>query len=482
MKSTTLLLALGTIIPTPAAGLSPGKRQDGSPRVLGLNLRRQVVRDPIANDAKRLRKRAGSVNATMDNHEILYFLNGTLGNPPQPVRMHLDTGSSDLWINTAKSDLCSLKSRPCAASGTYNANSSSSYNYIGSFFNISYVDGSGASGDYVTDTLRLFGQEIQNFQFGVGYTSTSPQAVLGVGYPANEAPIARFKKTQYDNLPAKMAKDSIIASSAYSLWLNDIDAQDGTILFGGIDKARFKGQLVSLPIQKVDDQFVEFYITLTGLSVGGTTAGDNMALAVLLDSGSSFTYLPNNLIQPIYKALNAQFEQGDGVAYVPCSLRNQDTNLTFRFSDPAVIDVPLREVVIDPTELPSGRPMAFGDGTPACYCGILPSDNSISVLGDTFLRSAYVVYDMGNNKISLAKTNFNATGSDIAEIGTGANAVPQAVAAQKPVAATSGIPDRSSRNGNSNKNGAAGVPAPSLAPVALTLALSLLVGFAGFVS
>lgn len=394
--------------------------------------------------------------------------------------MHLDTGSSDLWINTPKSELCSLKSRPCTASGTYNANSSSSYKYVGSFFNISYVDGSGASGDYVTDTMRLFGKEIKDFQFGVGYTSTSPQAVLGIGYPANEAPVARLKNSQYDNLPAKMAADKIIASNAYSLWLNDIDARDGTILFGGVDKARFEGQLVSLPIQKVGDQFAEFYVTMTGLSVGNTNMADNMALAVLLDSGSSFTYLPNDLTQSIYQSLNARFEQRDGVAYVPCSLRKQDSNLTFRFSDPAVIDVPLREVVIDPADLPSGRPITFGNGVPACYCGILPSGNSISVLGDTFLRSAYVVYDLENHKISLAKTRFNATNSDIEEIGTGASAVPQAVAAQNPVAAASGIPSRSSRNGKSDQNGAAGFPAPALTPVLLALGLSLLVGSAGF--
>lgn len=68
MKSTILLLALSAILPVPALGLSLSKRNDGSPRVLSLNLHRRAVRNPVANDAKRLRKRAGSVNATVDNH------------------------------------------------------------------------------------------------------------------------------------------------------------------------------------------------------------------------------------------------------------------------------------------------------------------------------------------------------------------------------------------------------------------------------
>lgn len=43
--------------------------------------------------------------------------------------------------------------------------------------------------------------------------------------------------------------------------------------------------------------------------------------------------------------------------------------------------------------------------------------------GDTFLRSAYVVYDLQNEQISLAQAAYG-TGSNIVEIGQGKNAVP----------------------------------------------------------
>ena len=48
--------------------------------------------------------------------------------------------------------------------------------------------------------------------------------------------------------------------------------------------------------------------------------------------------------------------------------------------------------------------------------GISPADDSTPVLGDTFLRSAYVVYDLHSNTISIAQTNFNATTDNIMEI------------------------------------------------------------------
>lgn len=55
------------------------------------------------------------------------------------------------------------------------------------------------------------------------------------------------------------------------------------------------------------------------------------------------------------------------------------------------------------------------------------------MLGDTFLRNAYVVYDLQNNQISLAQTNFNATDSNVREIVSGANGVPGASSAPSPV-------------------------------------------------
>jgi hypothetical protein len=89
------------------------------------------------------------------------------------LRLILDTGSSDLWCNAANSTLCSSSRDPCRVSGSYDPDSSSSYTYVSSDFNISYADGSGAAGDYVNDTLGIGGATIRDFQFGIGYSSSS---------------------------------------------------------------------------------------------------------------------------------------------------------------------------------------------------------------------------------------------------------------------------------------------------------------------
>lgn len=384
------------------------------------------------------------MKSTLDNEETLYFINATLGTPAQSLRLHIDTGSSDLWVNTPSSSYCSSSKTPCAFAGTYSANSSSTYSYVGSWFNISYVDGSGASGDYVEDTIHVGGTSLTDFQFGIGYKSSSGQGILGIGYTANEVQVGRAGLSPYENLPAKMASAGKINSNAYSLWLNDLDANTGSILFGGVDTDQFEGKLATLPIQPEGSMYAEFLITLTSLHMGDDAVATNQALPVLLDSGSSLTYLPDAMVQTIYEKVSAQYDSSEGAAYVPCSKANSNITFKFNFTEP-VISVDMNELVLDLVTGSGGRP-TFSDGTAACLFGIAPSGTSTNVLGDTFLRSAYVVYDLANNEISIAQTKFNSTTSNIVEIGTGSKAVPSATSVANAVSAT-GIGEATSTTG-----------------------------------
>lgn len=375
-----------------------------------------------------------------------------------------------MWVNTPSSRLCSLKKQPCTESLTYAANSSSTYAYVGSYFNISYVDGTGAAGDYVTDTMRFSGANITSFQFGIGYESTSTQNVLGIGYPSNEVQVMRAGLKSYQNLPVKMAAEGLVASSAYSLYLNDLNAETGNVLFGGIDMDRFQGKLVTVPIQKTGSIFTQFFITMTGLDVGSNNVASDMGLAVLLDSGSSLTYLPNDVVSKIYQMVGAAYQEQEGAAFVPCSLRNQNATMTFKFSSPASITVNLNEMILGLTDA-AGRQLTFDNNVPACLFGMMPAGDTYSILGDTFLRSAYVVYDMDNNEISLANTKFNITTSNIKEISS-KSLVPSATRASNPIAATAGLPTVIGGNSGKTKtnDSAAGGLVPSLAMVLVGIA------------
>lgn len=275
----------------------------------------------------------------------------------------------------------------------------------------------------MTDTLRVAGETVRDFQFGVGYESSSLQGILGLGYPANEAGFVDEGAKQYDNLPAKLASDGTISSSAFSLWLNDLDASAGSLLFGGVDQSQYEGDLTTLPIQRGQGggPYAEFYITLNSIHFDGDTLDSDMALPVLLDSGTSLTYLPRRIVSEVYSAVDARYDQEQGSAVVPCSVADASAKMTFHFDAPARISVPMNELVLNVID--NG---GASQGESLCLFGISPTGGSSAVLGDTFLRSAYVVFDMENNEISLAQSRHNPNGRDIVEIGSGGDAVPNA--------------------------------------------------------
>jgi hypothetical protein len=400
-----------------------------TPKVVGHPIQRKQVDNVLEHDRRRLRKRQGYVEASLTNEATLYFMDVSIGTPPQKLHMHLDTGSSDLWVNVADSRLCESNGDPCSAGGTYNPNSSSTYQYLNSNFKITYVDGTGSSGDYVEDTVQFSGVTLKSQQFGIGYVSSSQEGIIGIGYPTNEVAV-RYGYEPYNNVPASLVEDGYINTNAYSLWLNDLDASTGEILFGGVNSGKYTGDLMTLPIlPEIDGQYAEFMIALTAMGESGNTGSiiSNIAVAALLDSGSSLMYLPNEITKAIYKAVGAKYDPSQGAAFVDCSLANSDATIDFTFSG-VTIQVPWNELVIE---------LDYN-----CIIGISPSNSQTAVLGDTFLRSAYVVYDIANNEISLAQTDFNSNADNIQEISKGSeipNASPVAHAVSSVAVASASV-------------------------------------------
>jgi hypothetical protein len=233
-----------------------------------------------------------------------------------------------------------------------------------------------------------------------------------------------------------MVQGNLITTNAYSLWLNDLDANTGSILFGGVNKDKYHGDLATVPIIKEFGSYYEFIIALTGVTITDGSAStsfdtsSSLPTAALLDSGSSLVYLPNDVTEAIYNNVAAVYDTSAGVAYVPCALASNTSTLDFTFSG-QTISIPFNELVLD-IGSSNGQPLTFSDGTPACVFGVAPAQGSEPVLGDTFLRSAYVVYDLANNEISLAQTNFNSSTDDIVEI-TQNSGVPGATEVATPV-------------------------------------------------
>jgi len=434
----TSALALAAVVI--GSGVAVHALESEDSRVVLHNIERKGIADPIERirkDRARISKRqAGTVEVGLDNAEVLYYMNVTIGTPPQDFSLHIDTGSSDFWVNVQSSSFCQNATNECSISGYYSPNSSSTYRYINSNFDITYADDSGSSGDYVSDTVSFGNITLKTQQLGVGYESSSAQGLIGIGYALNEASVSNG--VQYVNVPQNLAQSGFINTNAYSLWLDDLEASTGSILFGGVNTAKYTGTLATLPVIPQGGYYQALYIGLSGIGANGTSGAiaSGLSIAALLDSGTSLTYLPNNLALAVFNAYGAKYSEYVGAAIVDCNLANTKATLDFTFSGPT-IRVPMSELVI---------PAGYSRGRLVCILGVLPASNTPTVLGDTFLRSAYVVYDLSKNQISIAQTNFNPGTDNIKEIT--ASGVPGASVVQNAITSATG-----NNGGNGRING-----------------------------
>jgi hypothetical protein len=212
-------------------------------------------------------------------------------------------------------------------------------------FNISYVDTTGATGDYIRDEF-LFGQvgHSMQLQMGLANHTTSNVGVMGIGYDANEA-----TQNYYHNFMDEMVSDGLTNTKLYSLWLNDLGSSSGSILFGGIDTEKYYGTLSSIPINKDGNgNYTAFSVNLTSISyTPGTTAIPltipSFSRSVILESSAVYMYLPQENVDVIYSVFGVEIGF-DGYPYADCKYSNS-SYLSFGFESGTVISVPYSEFV-----------------------------------------------------------------------------------------------------------------------------------------
>lgn len=150
---------------------------------------------------------------------------------------------------------------------------------------------------------------------------------------------------------------------------------------------------------------------LSGLNAVSNTGSDALGSSSFptpahLDAGTSLTTLPADLVAEIYAEVGATV--GDqGYPMVDCDIATSENYFSFELGGPggALINVTLNELVSTVLGTQEGK----------CIFGIISNSggNGEVILGDTFLRSAYVVYDLVNHQVAIGNTNFNTTDSNV---------------------------------------------------------------------
>ncbi|KAK3392963.1 aspartic peptidase domain-containing protein [Podospora didyma] len=453
----------------------------------------------------RLAQRATTYAETLINNitDAGYYAKVYVGTPGQEITMLFDTGSSDTWVVGYRADLCINPTSQQLRAGltcmdVYNPNNSTTYKLVRrGGFAIKYIDGSTASGDYISDNLSIGGANITSLQIGYAIRVPRGFSIMGVGFSANVA-----TRQKYPNIIDQLYTQGLVSSKAYSLYLNDQRADSGTILFGGLDTDKFIGPLTVLPILKAaftTANYTSFEVSFSGLSLNftnGTTSKITTpeltaSLPAILDSGTTLSYLPDSIALPIYDALGAVVDTVHNLAFVDCDLLRSEPNLTITFtfgsdnSNTVSVAVPGRDMILDVLD---GYPVAGIAFARICLLGIQSISgfeasetfNNFALLGGTFLRSAYVVYDLDHNEIGLAQANLNSTISNIIELkanasdsssgsGTGLPKVTGVRAQQTTSNPTSTSGPRTSSGGGGSGGGSGGSETSGLPTVTVTV-------------
>lgn len=424
----------------------------------------------------------------LQNAISFYQTELSVGTPPQLITVQLDTGSSDLWIMSSDNSFC--KEHKCPDKTTFDKRVSKTLklNASAPIFDIAYGDNTFASGVYVQDDITLRGFRhgvtdshksdlkqpedkqrsdkefltIKDANFAIADRSNSSEAVWGIGMGITEC-ITREVDAHgqpypaYENLPMQMKTQGFIGRLAYSLWLNDLRSTVGSILFGAVDHAKFNGNLQRVPIVKglaSTEELTDFSVMLHGISAFNKNNMSDIiidcSISVLLDSGTTYSQLPSQMLDAIAQTIGAEFEPRNEI-YIVSQLRKKELNgggLRFNLSN-VVIEVPIDELLLPIGSLDEIRGMheaevdnqnhgpekhtlwnvqnrkenlGFQDQHENFYLlGIFPVNSGTPnayILGDTFLRSAYVTYDLEGKEVALANSNYNSTETQIEKLGS----------------------------------------------------------------
>ncbi|KAH8886725.1 acid protease [Thozetella sp. PMI_491] len=340
-----------------------------------------------------LRKRDANVQL-FNISSVSYLVQLSIGTPGQNVKVAIDTGSDELWVDPkcTGGGLEKEQIKECQADGLYLPEKSSTANVTNQGTDIPYGKGEVII-NYVLDNIGLPGSSatLQNVQFGVAKNSTElSEGIMGLGF-------GQGTNLNYNNFIDQLALQKVTNSRAFSVALGSVDANNGgVIIFGGVDTKKFSGNLVSnkiLPPQARD--VFRYWVQMTAVSLetnstSKTYSGGN--LPVVLDSGSSLSYLPASMVRSMAADFGGQKDPESGLYLVSCDLTSTSGSIDFAFGA-VTIKVPFNEFI-------------WEAAPNTCVLGVSPVDPTsglTALLGDTFMRSAFVVFDQAQNTISMAQ-------------------------------------------------------------------------------
>ncbi|KUI53414.1 Aspartic protease pep1 [Cytospora mali] len=314
-----------------------------------------------------------------------------IGTPGQLVNLDLDTGSADLWVFTTTSAAhhASLGNR-----SVYNVNASSSANLMeGSVWMITYGDGSYASGNVYTDNVQLGDLTITNatVETATRYSTNlasddaflSGLMGLSINLSTTIEPEVKGVTTGILSQLQNQGVESITVDLQYH--------NEGTFTFGKLNNSAYTGQMRYQPVLPRKGYWE---IEMTTVRYANSSEMLIHSWPTIVDTGTSLMLMSSDaLVDKYYSLINSSVYSYEDYGYVfNCDEELPDFHFGFT-NNWSEYTIPGRFM---------NYSVAPAMGAPYCYGGIQSSNMAFSIMGDVFLKSVYVDFNIANKSVGFA--------------------------------------------------------------------------------
>ncbi|KAL4732611.1 hypothetical protein ACLX1H_001629 [Fusarium chlamydosporum] len=336
----------------------------------------------VMEATKSTRKHTQGVD--QDGTDYSYFIEVGVGSEKKPMYMLIDTGAGSSWVMGTN-----CTSKACSMHNTFGSDDSDTLEETDKSFNIAYGSGK-VSGNWANDTITVAGMDI-SYQFGLTHT-TSDQfldfAFDGIlGLAINKGSSGSFLNA--------LAESKEVDKTMFCVALNRADdgTNEGEISFGSPNPDKYTGKITYTSIGEDND----WAIKMDDMGYNGEQAGVG-GMRSFIDTGTSFMFGSPANVKKVH-ALIEGAESKDGTTYhVPCDSKG---NMTIKFSGV--------DYVISPKDWVS-PPNKEGKCTSNLYG--FEVVKGAWLLGDTFIKNVYAVFDADERQIGFAASAITAGSGD----------------------------------------------------------------------
>ncbi|KAJ5344994.1 hypothetical protein N7452_002998 [Penicillium brevicompactum] len=381
--------------PTKGGPYSLGKTmvQSGRPftdKPVGGRARLQEVLQKKSADTDEI----GQVGADDVQNDSMYLAEIEIGTPAQKLNLDFDTGSADLWVWSTKLPSETLSENKNHV--IFDPTKSTTYKEKeGSTWKISYGDGSSASGTVGNDNVTIGGLVVKDQAIEIAdklsaqFTQGAGDGLLGLAFSNINTVKPNAVNTPVENMISQsdIPKSAQLFTAKLGSWrdTDEPDKGESFYTFGYVDQDTVKAAEADLHYTPIDKSQGFWLFDSASATVNGKSIprAGNQAIA---DTGTTLALVDDETCQAIYGAIEGAVYDDESQGWIYPSNTTADKLPVIAF---AVGD---KQFVVQKEDL------GFAEAKSGYVYGGIQSRGSMTmdILGDTFLKAIYAVFDVGN--------------------------------------------------------------------------------------